>query len=246
MARAAQFDGSRVVSLAPQVVTSEPDGTLSGSVRMPDGDVTDIVAVRVCGAGSGLALLNRSEFTVATEHSDIDPVRPTALCDVTGARPVRTVPMTPDEAALVIRDWAVLTVAETVGEMYAVLAATVAYTQQREQFGRSIGGFQAIKHQLADMHVVAEQARAAVQFAAIGCDRASASATTDVAAAARWVPRVAIEMFDSAIHLHGAMGYTWELGVHLHLRRSVAAQALLRESRVTETSALDSETGLAS
>jgi alkylation response protein AidB-like acyl-CoA dehydrogenase len=76
-----------------------------------------------------------------------------------------------------------------------------------------------------------------VQFAAVGSSHAADTAVADVAAAARWVPQAAIGLFDNAIHVHGAMGYSWEVGVHLHLRRAVATRTLLRESRVIEIAA---------
>ena len=217
-----------------------------GRIRVADDDVTDLLAVPVSGPRTAIALLDRSALCAVTERCDVDPSRPSALCEIDGVVPVETVPMTPEGVATVVRDWAVLALSELVGGMQAVLAATIAFAQEREQFGRSIGGFQAIKHQLANMYIAVEQARAAVQFAAISCDRAAAAAVTDVAAAARWVPRSAIDLFDNAIHLHGAMGYSWEVGVHLHLRRAVATRTLLHESRVTEPQPLHDERKIAS
>jgi alkylation response protein AidB-like acyl-CoA dehydrogenase len=154
--------------------------------------------------------------------------------------------MTPEDVATLVRDWAVLALSELVGGMQAVLTATTAFARERQQFGRSIGGYQAVKHQLADMYIAVEQARAAVQFSAVSCDQSDATAAADVAAAARWVPRSAIELFDKAIHLHGAMGYSWEVGVHLHLRRAIATRTLLCESQVAEPQARRPEHELAS
>jgi alkylation response protein AidB-like acyl-CoA dehydrogenase len=253
----AMLDGTRIVALAAHhAVTGQADGTLTGRIRAADDDVTDLLAIPVSGpwttptpaspARSAITLLDRSALCAVTERCDVDPSRPTTLCEIDGVVPVETVPMTPEDVATVVRDWAVLALSELVGGMQAVLAATIAFAQEREQFGRSIGGFQAIKHQLANMYIAVEQARAAVQFAAISCDRAAAAAVTDVAAAARWVPRSAIDLFDNAIHLHGAMGYSWEVGVHLHLRRAVATRSLLHESRVTEPRPLHDERKIAS
>jgi alkylation response protein AidB-like acyl-CoA dehydrogenase len=243
----AMLDGSRIVALAAHhAVTGQADGTLAGRIRAADDDVTDLLAVPVSGPRSAITLLDRSALCAVTERCDVDPSRPTALRKIDGFVEVETVPMTPEDVATVVRDWAVLALSELVGGMQAVLAATIAFAQEREQFGRSIGGFQAIKHQLANMYIAVEQARAAVQFAAISCDRAAATAVTDVAAAARWVPRSAIDLFDNAIHLHGAMGYSWEVGVHLHLRRAVATRTLLHESRVTEPRPLHDERKIAS
>jgi alkylation response protein AidB-like acyl-CoA dehydrogenase len=229
------LDGSRVVCLA-----SKLDDT---RIRIADDDITDLIAVPVDG---GLALVDRVVLGAAVQRSDIDPSRPTALCQADHAISAEMLPMTPEDVAKFTREWAVLTVSELVGGMAAIMTATIDFAKQREQFGRSIGSFQAVKHQLADMFVAVEQARAAVQFAAICCDDAAATADTDVAAAARWVPTAAIGVFERAIHLHGAMGYSWEGGVHLHLRRAVATRTLLRESGVTQPQTVDVDERVAS
>jgi alkylation response protein AidB-like acyl-CoA dehydrogenase len=230
-ARTALLDGAKVPCLASHhAVTSDLDGTLTGRLRIADDDITDLIAVPV---SAGLAFVDRSAARAVIRRSDVDPSRPSALCDVEHAVPAETVPMTHEAIATLVREWAVLLISELVGGMHAVLDTTIAYAQERKQFGRSIGSFQAIKHQLADMYVAVEQARAAVQFAAIGCDDAAATASADVAAAARWVPNAAISLFERAIHLHGAMGYSWEGVIHLHLRRAMATRTLLRESSVT-------------
>jgi alkylation response protein AidB-like acyl-CoA dehydrogenase len=241
------LDGSRIVALvAHPGVTGMADGTLAGRIRIGDDDVTDLLAVPVRGPDSAIMLLDRSALRKVTEHCDVDPSRPSALCDVARVVPVETVPMTPEDVATLVRDWAVLALSELVGGMQAVLTATTAFARERQQFGRSIGGYQAVKHQLADMYIAVEQARAAVQFSAVSCDQSDATAAADVAAAARWVPRSAIELFDKAIHLHGAMGYSWEVGVHLHLRRAIATRTLLCESQVAEPQARRPEHELAS
>jgi hypothetical protein len=243
----AMLDGSRVVVLAAHhAVTGRADGTLAGRIRVADDDITDLLAVPVGGPHGAITLLDRSALGAVTERCDVDPSRPSALFDVAGVVPVETVPMTPEDVATLVRDWAVLALSELVGGMQAVLSTTIDFVQEREQFGRSIGGFQAIKHQLANMYLSVEQARAAVQFAAVSCDQGDATAVSDVAAAARWVPRSAIETFDNAIHLHGAMGYSWEVGVHLHLRRAVVTRALLHESGVTEPQTLHTDHEIAS
>jgi hypothetical protein len=241
------LDGSRVISLASGgTARFDPDGTLTGRIRIADDDITNMVAVPIDGPCCGVALLDRSALGAGPGRCDVDPSRPTTFCDVRGAVPVEVVPKTPEDLATLIREWAVLTAAELVGGMQSVLTSTIEFAKDRKQFGRSIGSFQAIKHQLADMYIAVEQSRAAVQFAAISCDASAATTATDVAAAARWVPASAIELFEGAIHVHGAMGYSWEVGVHLHLRRAVATRTLLRESGVTEPQTVVGDTRVAS
>jgi alkylation response protein AidB-like acyl-CoA dehydrogenase len=132
----------------------------------------------------------------------------------------------------------VLVAAELVGSMASALAETVDYVAQRQQFGRAIGSFQAVKHQCADMFVALEQARALVQSAAITVHEQSATAARDVSAVAAWVPSAAIDNAAKAVHLHGGMGYAWETGLHLHVRRAVAVHRLVGERRPNASAVL--------
>jgi hypothetical protein len=143
------------------------------------------------------------------------------------ASPVAVFPLPENVLGGALLEYAVLTVAELVGGMQKVLDHTIRYVIDREQFGRSIGSFQAIKHQLADMYVATEQARASVQFAALAITADESDAGAVAAAATRWVPSVAVTLFEKAIHIHGAMGYSWELDIHLHLRRALVTRQLL-------------------
>ncbi len=224
------LDGSRIASFAGfDRVALSADGTVSGEIRMMDDDVTDLIAAP---AALALVLLDRSALKARGTRRDVDPSRPTVSCELADVVAVDVLRLTPEALDALTRELVVMTVSELVGGMQAVLTRTIDYVGERRQFGRSIGSFQAVKHQLADMYVATEQARAAVQFAAIGCDQGTDTAVSDVAAAARWVPRSAIDLFDKAIHLYGAMGYSWEIDVHLHLRRALEVRTLLRASSV--------------
>jgi alkylation response protein AidB-like acyl-CoA dehydrogenase len=132
------------------------------------------------------------------------------------------------------RDGAILTAALQVGHAAETLDLAVAYAKEREQFGKPIGSFQAIQHLCADMLVRAEVARAAVHAAACLADapdvleaEASAAGSTPlawqqraVAGAKLLADEAAITNARVAIQVHGGMGYTWEVPLHLHLKRS--------------------------
>ena len=132
------------------------------------------------------------------------------------------------------RDGAILTAALQVGHAAETLDLAVAYAKEREQFGKPIGGFQAIQHLCADMLVRAEVARAAVHAAACLADapdvleaEAAAAGSTPsawqqraVAGAKLLADEAAITNARVAIQVHGGMGYTWEVPLHLHLKRS--------------------------
>ena len=228
--------GSRIVALCGfDTVELSRDGGVSGQVRVPDQGVTDAVALLARDqdtAGAAIVIVDTASLPRPTRRLDVDPTRPVALVTLHGTEPADVLRLTGQSAARLRRELALLTTAELVGGMQKVPTDTVAYAGAREQFGRPIGSFQAIKHRLADMFVATEQARAAVQFAAIECSDGADAAAAAVASVARWVPRSAIDVFEDAIHLHGAMGYSWEIDVHLHLRRAMATRAALNGSEV--------------
>ena len=129
---------------------------------------------------------------------------------------------------------AVALLSEQAGGARRAVEMATEYAKTRYQFGRAIGSFQAVKHMCADMLVRAEVARAAVHAAACLAD--DPDVVTSEAAAARCTP---VELVDravmgaklladeaalanarAAIQVHGGMGYTWEVPLHLHLKRA--------------------------
>jgi alkylation response protein AidB-like acyl-CoA dehydrogenase len=140
----------------------------------------------------------------------------------------------PDDGGRFWRDGTLLTAALQVGHAAAVLDLAVAYAKERQQFGKPIGSFQAIKHMCADMLVRAEVARAAVHAAACLADAPDVAATEaavagctrgqllerSVSGAKLLADEAAIANARAAIQVHGGMGFTWELPLHLHLKRS--------------------------
>jgi alkylation response protein AidB-like acyl-CoA dehydrogenase len=133
-------------------------------------------------------------------HASIDSTR--TLTEVSGAEPF-------DDTAL---DRAVLAcAAELLGCGERLLSDTVVYAKQRRQFGREIGSYQAVKHQLADVRIALDFARPLVHGAALGEAPASAAkiATADAAYLASRV----------ALQVHGAIGYTREFDLGLWILR---------------------------
>jgi len=97
----------------------------------------------------------------------------------------------------------------------------VAYAKEREQFGKPIGAFQAVKHLCADMLAQVEVARAAVYQAGVALDDAEAFDPERGASVARVVASEAGNFCGrGCIQVHGGMGYTWEIDAHLFLKRS--------------------------
>ena len=116
---------------------------------------------------------------------------------------------------------AVLTAAYQVGMAEACLAAATAYSLERRQFDRPIGSFQAVKHILADMAVRAEVARAAADAAAVTLDDPEGGDITRVVSGARLLAsEAALKNAKASMQVHGGMGFTWEVDVHLYLKRA--------------------------
>ncbi|MFF1680149.1 acyl-CoA dehydrogenase family protein [Streptomyces sp. NPDC058256] len=119
--------------------------------------------------------------------------------------------------------------AEAVGAADRALERTVEYVRQREQFGRAIGSFQAVKHRLADVYVEVQAARSAAYYAAwaAGTDAATGTGGERVgglalAQALEALRRAAGE----GIQLHGGIGFTWEHDAHLYFKRAAGDESL--------------------
>lgn len=124
-----------------------------------------------------------------------------------------------------VRVLRVLASAEAAGGGAAALDMAVSYAKLREQFGRSIGSFQAVKHHLANMLVRSELATSAAWDAA----RAGEGEQGELAAAIAAVvgPAAYQENAQVCIQILGGIGFTWDHDAHLHLRRAASLQVLL-------------------
>lgn len=118
------------------------------------------------------------------------------------------------------REGAVLTAALSSGIASKLVDLAVAYASERQQFDRPIGSFQAVKHMCADMFVRAEVARAAVDAAGVLMDEDDPGAANAVAAAKLLASEAGIANGKTCVQVHGGMGFTWEVDVHLYLKRA--------------------------
>ena len=114
--------------------------------------------------------------------------------------------------------------AEAVGAMRRVLADTVEYAKQRQQFGQPIGSFQALQHRMVDMHMELEQAVAAVYLAVLNLEADAATRARAVSAAKATIGRAARFIGQNAVQLHGGMGMTEELAIGHYFKRLTAVQ----------------------
>lgn len=121
---------------------------------------------------------------------------------------------------------AVLAGALLLGIAEAATDLALAYANERVQFDKPIGSFQAVKHILADMFTRTEIARAAVYAAGVTLDEPSVGSIDRAAAAAKLTAgEAAVANGKSCIQVHGGMGYTWEVDAHLFLKRAYVLDA---------------------
>lgn len=117
---------------------------------------------------------------------------------------------------------ALMSAAQLVGIAEAMLDQATAYARLRTQFGQPIGGFQAIKHQLASCGVAIEFARPVLWRAAGALESPSGNPGVHVSHAKLAATDAAIQTAEVAIQVHGAMGYTYEVDLHFWMKRAWA------------------------
>jgi alkylation response protein AidB-like acyl-CoA dehydrogenase len=122
---------------------------------------------------------------------------------------------------------AIALAAEQVGGAQRCLDMAVAYAKERQQFGRPIGSFQAIKHKAADMFVAVESARSALYYAACIVDDQSDDLATNASLAKAWCSEAYFKCAADNIQIHGGVGFTWEYDPHLHFKRARASESWL-------------------
>ncbi|MDH6545451.1 acyl-CoA dehydrogenase family protein [Streptomyces lavendulae] len=205
-----------------------PAWRLYGEVaQVLDGHSADLLLVAAHTGGFArsrtLLFLVRADAPglVRTRQPTLDETRPQGrvqLRDVPaellgeeGADPLPALAATGRTAAAVLA-------AEAVGAADRALARTVEHVGRREQFGRAIGSFQAVKHRLADLYVQIQAARSAAYYAAWDPDQGALA----LAQALEALRATAGE----AVQLHGGIGFTWEHDAHLYFKRAAADDLL--------------------
>ncbi|CAN5328795.1 acyl-CoA dehydrogenase family protein [soil metagenome] len=201
------------------------DGRLSGTkIPVVDGSIADLAVVLAATAeGPTLFVADLAEDSVRrTMISTLDPTRDAARLTFDNT-PVELLGR-PGEgyatAGAILERYAVPLAFEQIGGADRCLEMAVALAKTRYAFGRPIGGYQAIKHRLADMYVQNETARSVAYYAAWAADHdpaafpAAAAAARIAASEAHWFAA------RESIQVHGGIGFTWEMDCHLHYRRA--------------------------
>ncbi|KPM52354.1 acyl-CoA dehydrogenase [Frankia sp. R43] len=117
-----------------------------------------------------------------------------------------------------------LLASEQLGVASWCLDETVKYLRTRRQFGRVVGGFQALKHRLADLYAGVESAAAAARYAAAALASGDPDLAVATSVAAAFCGDLAVVAAEEAVQLHGGIGMTWEYPAHLYLKKAKADQ----------------------
>jgi len=160
------------------------------------------------------------------EVVDAETVRPEPAMDRTrpvgwmdGDLPGRALGGADAVADLVDRA-AVGTSAQLLGGAVAMLEQATEYANTREQFGRPIGSFQAVKHHCADMLVDVECMRSVLWWAAWSVQEGEPDASIAASSAKTWCADAGLRVIETALHVFGGIGFTWEHDGHLYLKRA--------------------------
>jgi alkylation response protein AidB-like acyl-CoA dehydrogenase len=199
------------------ILGSLADGAAIGAVVFDpgyviNGDIADIVIATNDGK------LDRWTTFSAEPLTPMDPTRRLARIRPESAAPLGTDPGVADAAAILLA-------AEQIGAAARCLEITVEYTKERQQFGRPIGSFQALKHRMADLYVAVQSARAVVYDAVEQADDAPSATSAALARVA------ATEAFNTVaaegIQLHGGIAITWEHDMQLYFKRAHGSSHVL-------------------
>jgi alkylation response protein AidB-like acyl-CoA dehydrogenase len=224
---------------ARTVRTSVSGGKLTGEkIPVTDGDVADLIVVL---AADGLYLVQKGDGVTAEVLTTLDPTRSAAKLTFSGAPAERLGSDDGLSAMQAVFDRAAVLLAfEQLGGADKALEMAKGYALERIAFGRKIGGYQAIKHKLADIYVKNEVARSNAYYGAWALNTSAAelplaAATARVAASeAFWFAA------KENIQTHGGIGFTWEADPQLYYRRSrqlglvAGAPAVWRERLVAQ------------
>jgi alkylation response protein AidB-like acyl-CoA dehydrogenase len=219
----------------------EPAGTAADRAAEPDNWLLTGESHYVLdGAGASVLLVPAVVPEGGTGLFEVHPAQPAVTCSAS--------PTTDDTRRLAVvaldgatarriggrvaldraRDAACIALsAEQVGAAAEALALTVAYTKVRVQFGRPIGGFQALQHRMAELHVLVESARSLSYAAAEAAQQQAPDAGLRAAAAKTYCSEALQRVSAEMIQLHGAIGMTWEHQAHRYFKRAHGAAMLL-------------------
>ncbi|PXW33927.1 UNVERIFIED_CONTAM: alkylation response protein AidB-like acyl-CoA dehydrogenase [Williamsia faeni] len=214
-------DGTMTAGIGIAPGLTYDDGRIYGDAGVVlGGPLADLL---VLITGDDVFLVDTASPNLIVEFPEnLDPTRRSGRANLDGVEAVQLAGL--GAAALAVTR--TLVSAEAVGGATDALDAAVDYAKVREQFGRTIGSFQAIKHHCANMLVGSEAALAVVWDAARAADDDVDAFRLMAASAATLALPAYVRNAELNIQVHGGIGFTWEHDAHLHLRRASVLQGL--------------------
>ena len=179
----------------------------------------DTAAALILHHAGALHVVDPDAVTLVREES-LDPFRRLFRVDWTPDAATR-IGTDPAAWALALDRAALFAAAQGLGLAQRCIDLAVDYAKDRTQFGKPIGSYQAVKHHLASAQVAVEFARPVVQAAAAGIAAQDAHSRARVSHAKLVALEAADQAARTAIQVHGAMGYSWEVDVHFFLKRAL-------------------------
>jgi alkylation response protein AidB-like acyl-CoA dehydrogenase len=216
-----------------EVIAGEDNGrwTVSGTrLYVLDGAAADLVLV-AARTSSGPSLFavdaKAAGFEVtAVETLDMTRRQATLTFDSTAATLVGDAGAADAYLQQALNSALAALAAEQVGGARKIMEMSVDYAKVREQFGRPIGSFQAIKHKCADMLVEVESATSAAYGAGAAIDERSQEAAVLASLAKAYCSEAYCHVAAETIQVHGGIGFTWEHPAHLYFRRAKGSEML--------------------
>ncbi|KUN16968.1 acyl-CoA dehydrogenase [Streptomyces antibioticus] len=197
-------------------VVRHEGGALHGELTgVADATVADVLLVPA--DDGGLYAVDTADATVTPQVS-FDLTRPLATVTLDGA-PGRLLGDAEPAVRRALRAGAGLLASEQLGAADWLMTETVRYLKERKQFNRPVGGFQALKHRLAQLWLEIVNLRAAARNAADALTTGT-DADVAVAVAQAYAAPVAVHAAEEALQLHAGIGMTWEHPIHLYLKRA--------------------------
>jgi alkylation response protein AidB-like acyl-CoA dehydrogenase len=190
-------------------------GAHEGALLIEHRDALDALVVL---REDGVHRVDLAALAATPVEAPLDPLTPVHRIE---ALPAGEKIASPEDARQLRAVGVALTAAAQLGVAEATHDLAVAYAKVREQFGRAIGSFQAIKHMLADSFVRQEVARASVYAAAATLDHPEVGSVAQAVSGAKInAGEAAMKNARTCIQVHGGMGYTWEVPAHYYYKRA--------------------------
>ena len=213
--------GEIAANWLPKVATGEAKVVvgLAQNRLVEDAHVADLLLLQ-----QGGVLLAATPEQVSLRHNEsVDPSRKLYAVDVTG-QPLEAAAGVRAEALIAdaLNRGALGSAAQALGLAQRMIDSTVQYTSERQQFGKPVGSFQAVKHQMANVAVQLEYAKAPTHRAAYALASGQAIAPHAVSHAKLVACDAANLAARNCHQAHGAMGYTWEMDLHIFMKKAWA------------------------